>query len=105
MPIQGRHHIINVGAINQGATSVAFDVSDADSMLLLPVTDAACTIKVDGSDDGGTTWYQFATRYMGQPGGNCFPQPGPIPGLIRFRITTTGTGNVTAMTIDAVKEI
>lgn len=104
MPIKTRHDIRHVGAVVWGSYSPDIDVSEADSIIWHIDPDAALTIKTDGSSDGGTTWYRLDSVYFGQVQRRSTPIDFPVPGLVRFFVTSTGAGNVTDSWIEIVRD-
>jgi hypothetical protein len=106
MPIKKRHQArtINAGAtIATGNNSPSFSAMEADGLVIYATVSAATTLTLQGSSDGGTTWYDLETFSPTGSGSYAYRAIFPVPGLCR--IAVGGTGPVTELTYEIARSI
>lgn len=106
MPIQKRHQArtINAGAqILTGNNSPSFSAMEADGLIIYAYVAAATDLTLQGSSDGGTSWYDLETYSPSGSGYFCYRAIFPVPGLCRIKVG--GTGPVDELTYEICRSI
>jgi hypothetical protein len=102
--IRKRTRTINAGAtITTGNNSPSFSAVEADGIILYATVSAASTLTLEGSSDGGTTWYVLETFSPASSGNYAYRCIFPVPGLCR--VAVGGTGPVTELTYEICRSI
>jgi hypothetical protein len=96
MPVRNRHNVrtIQAAAIATGSNSPSFSAQEADGLLIyLTASAGTVTATLQGSSDGGTTWFTLETFSPGSAANFVYRAIFPVPGLCR--IAVGGTGSIT----------
>lgn len=106
MPIKNRHNVrtVQVAAIATGNNSPSFSVPEADALIIYFTASAGTvTASLQGSSDGGTTWFTLETYSPGSAANFAYRAVFPVPGLCR--IAVGGTGNITNLYAEVCRSI
>jgi len=105
MPIKSRHNTRSVSeaSITTGNNSPSFSAAEADALVAYIAADAAATVKLQSSPDGGSTWFDYQTLTVTGAGNWAYRITAPVPALCRFAVS--GTGPVSSIKVSLWRSI
>jgi hypothetical protein len=102
--MKNRHGFFSLGAaVAAGGTSLAVDMSPyTKGIIHFDTNGALSALVVQGSPDGGTTWFNLQTLTPGN-GNNSYPIT-VMPGLLRL-LNNDATDDVEVAVVEGIREV